>query len=227
MAAGTPTYPTILDTDATLGPTSTLVAGSTTLLAGDQIGLAKNWQNTIIALETIVGVTNSSVTTTHEYRIRKAAFSRWQAALQYSPPAILYAVFGTQNNRAHLAFNDSATWGAYFHDIVPLGAAMTGGIIVRLYWKSITTNTGNVVWGAQVDPLTTAESADTLTTQVTATTACSATTSVLVSTAITIATPGLTAGAPYMLLIQRLGANASDTMVGDACLRLVSVENAT
>jgi hypothetical protein len=58
MALGTPTYATgTTDTDATLGPTTGIVAGTTPLNAvgtnqGDQLGITKNLINTSIALET-------------------------------------------------------------------------------------------------------------------------------------------------------------------------------
>jgi hypothetical protein len=58
MALGTPTYSTgTTDTNATLGPTTGIVAGSTPLNAvgtnqGDQLGITNNLINTTIALET-------------------------------------------------------------------------------------------------------------------------------------------------------------------------------
>jgi hypothetical protein len=58
MALGTPTYSTgTVDTNATLGPTTGIVAGSTPLNAvgtnqGDQLGITNNLINTVINLET-------------------------------------------------------------------------------------------------------------------------------------------------------------------------------
>lgn len=78
MATGTPVYPTTLDTAATLGPTSGIVAGTTALNAvgtnqGDQLGITNNLINTVVALETAVGVTNSAVTTSLTYGVNHLA----------------------------------------------------------------------------------------------------------------------------------------------------------
>jgi hypothetical protein len=153
-------------------------------------------------------------------------FQVFQAALESSPPATLFATYGVQNNRPHLAFNDSATWGGYFFGVIPQGVNLASGLLVRLKWKSITVASGNAVWSVQFERLNTAESSDSFDTAPTpVVTACSGTTSALVETAITVTTiDGLTAGDGFGLLVQRLGANASDTLVGDACLRLVSIE---
>ena len=152
----------------------------------------------------------------------------FQAGIEFSQPATLYAVFGVQNARPHLAFNDSATWGAYFFGYIPTGISLTGGITIRLKWKSITATTGNCKWNVALERLNTAESADSFATATTGTTACSGTTSIIVETAIGPITganlDGLTAGDGFGLLVQRLGADGADTLVGDACLRLVIVE---
>ncbi len=235
MALGTQVYTSSggsLDTVATIGPTSGIVAGTTPLNAvgtnqGDQLGITNNIISALVALENVVGIVGSAVTTSHDYKIKKAPFVQFQAALDYSPPATLYGVFGVQNNRPHLAFNDSATWTALYFGIVPLTQLFASGLIVRLKWKSITVTTGNAVWGVAIERLNTAESADSFDTQVTATTACSGTQSALVETAITITTiDSIAAGDGFGLQVQRLGANGSDTLVGDACLRLISIESA-
>ena len=154
-------------------------------------------------------------------------FRQWQAAIEYSPPATLYAVFGVQNARAHLAFNDSATWTANFYGVVPSGTYLGAGLIVRLKWKSITVTTGNAVWNSAVERLNTAESADSFDTAATVTAGCSATQSALVESVIGPFTTidSITAGDGIGLQIQRIGANGSDSLVGDACLRTVSIES--
>lgn len=152
-------------------------------------------------------------------------FKTWVVGLEGSPPATLYAVFGTQNSRPHLAFNDAATWGTLLFGVVPTGVALGSGFIVRLKWKSITVTTGNAVWGVALERMNTGQGTDSLDTQATATTACSGTVSVLVETAITITTiDSMVAGDGFMLQVQRIGANGSDTMVGDGCLVTVSIE---
>ena len=74
MSLGTPTYPTTLDTAATLGPTSGIVAGTTPLNAvgtnqGDQLGITNNLINQVIALQTKCGVTASADTSSLDYKI--------------------------------------------------------------------------------------------------------------------------------------------------------------
>lgn len=72
MALGTPLYPVTLDTNATLGPT-TSVTGSTPTAStgsgqGDLLGVVNNLIAQIIALQTKVGVTSSADTTSLDFR---------------------------------------------------------------------------------------------------------------------------------------------------------------
>src|ERR1700726_4595938 len=114
MALGTPTYPTTLDTAATLGPTSGIVAGTTPLNAvgtnqGDQLGITNNLINQVIALETFAGVTSSTVTTTLEYRVRRYQFGQWPGGLTFIQPATLYAQFSAKaNGTPYLNFTTGA-----------------------------------------------------------------------------------------------------------------------
>jgi hypothetical protein len=80
MATGTPVFPTTLDTDSTLGPTSGIVAGTTALNGvgtgqGDQLGITKNLINQVIALETKVGANGSADTNSIDYKLAHAATS--------------------------------------------------------------------------------------------------------------------------------------------------------
>lgn len=74
MATGTPTFPTTLDTDSTLGPTSGISTTGSTLLSatgtgqGDQVGITRNLINSVIALETKVGVTSSTDINSLDYK---------------------------------------------------------------------------------------------------------------------------------------------------------------
>ncbi|SRR6266404_2719931 len=235
MPLGTPVYPTTLDTAATVGPTSGIVAGTTPLNAvgtnqGDQIGITNNIITVELALEAAVGVTNSTVTTSHEYRIRRRPWKQWVAGLEGNPPATLYATFGTVNAIPFLAFNDAATWTSTFIGMVPWGEVFASGIIVRLKWASATAITNAVKWGVAYERLgVLTVASDHFGTQVTGTTTVGGTVELFSETAITIPYANMVssvAGDPFRLQVQRLGADAADTMVGDAQLFTVSVENA-
>jgi hypothetical protein len=154
-------------------------------------------------------------------------FKVWTAGVEGYPPSTLYATYGVRNNRPYLAFNDSATWTAYFMTVVPTGASLGSGLVVRLKWMAATATTGNVVWGVAIERMTTDQDADSFDTQVTATTACSGTSGIAVETAITITTIDSAVALDGIIIqVQRLGANGSDSQVGDAQLELVSVETA-
>jgi hypothetical protein len=152
-------------------------------------------------------------------------FKVWTAGIEGYPPSTLYGTFGVRNNRPYLAFNDSATWTAYFMTVVPTGASLGSGLIVRLKWMAATATTGNAVLGVAIERMTTDQDADSFDTQVTATTATSGTSGIAVETAITITTiDGVTALDGMIIQVQRLGANGSDTVTGDIQIETVSVE---
>ena len=160
MALGTPGYPASIDNDATMGPTTGIIPGTTSLSAvgtnqGDQLGITRNLINSLIALENKVGINGSTVTTTLEYRVRKIPFKIWVAGLEFSPPATLNATFTSRNARPVLAFTDSATWSTLFFNIVPLGSILTSGVIIRLYWMGATAVTGNVIWSVAIERMNT------------------------------------------------------------------------
>ena len=231
MALGTPTYPTTLDTAATLGPTSGIVAGTTALNAvgsnqGNQLGITNNLINTMIGVETLVGVTNGTVTTSHEFRIRRNFWKVWVAGLEGSPPATLYANFVVRNNRPLLAFPTAVTSGTLLFGRVPWGMVLTSGVVLRYTWMAATAITGNVVWNAGIERLNTDQDADSIDTIGTVTTACSGTSGITVESVITLTTiDSMVAGDPFMLNVRRIG-GGSDTMAGDAQLQMVSIENA-
>jgi hypothetical protein len=154
-------------------------------------------------------------------------FKTWVAGLEGYTPSTLYATFGVRNNRPHLAFNDSATWTAYLMTVIPTGADLTSGLVVRTKWMAATATTGNVMWGVSIERMNTDMDADSFATQTTATTATSATSGILVETAITVSAAncdGAVAGDGIIVQLQRVGGNAADTATGDVQASLVTVE---
>lgn len=233
MALGTPVYPTTLDTAATLGPTSGIVAGTTALNAvgsnqGNQLGITNNLINTVVALETAVGVTGSTVTTSHEYRIRRAFWKVWVAGLEGCPPATLYAVFGVRNSIPFLAFDTATSWSTVFIGVVPWGQVLTSGVVVRIKWMAATATTLKTVWGCSFERMNTDEDADSFDTEtVDAGVTCSGTSGIMVESAITCTNiDSMVAGDAFRLKVARKVADANDTMAGDAQMVTVSIENA-
>jgi hypothetical protein len=236
MALGTPTFPTTLDTNATLGPTSGIVAGTTPLNAvgtnqGDQLGITNNLINNDIAMEGVIGVTGSTVTTSHEYRIRRVPYKTWVAGLDFNPAATNYGTFGTVNSIPYVSFPaQTVTTTVTFIGMIPWGAITSGGAVVRLMWDSPTATTGNVTWTAACEDIGAATvasdhfaSVTTITTTVNGTVATWNESDIDISSA-NFATFGGTAGNWVRLQIQRL---STDSMASIARLYTVSIESLT
>lgn len=234
MATGVPTYSNVLDTDLTLGQSTGIVSGVTKL--GEQnagqgtiLGIAKNLINTIIVLENVVGIVNSAVTTSHDYRIRRRPWNLWNAN-EGLPAATLYGVWGTVNSIPYLAFNDAVIWTSTFIGMCPWGAVLTGGVMVRLNWASATATAGDVVWGVALEKTgSTTVATDSFDTQTTGTSTTNVSAVELwTQTAITqVNLDGIVAGDVFRLQVQRVATAGGDTMIGDAQLFTVSVESAT
>lgn len=142
------------------------------------------------------------------------------------PPAASYANLNSRNSIAVLDFADAATTSAVFLSIIPDGAVLTSGITFTVKWISTTATTGNVVWQAEVERMSTDEDADSFDTAVTATGSANGTSGIITSTAITVTTiDSVAVGEPYRVRISRVGANGSDTMTDTA--ELIAVEAKT
>ncbi len=217
MALGTPTYPTTLDTADSIGPTSGIQPGLTPLNAiganqGDQLGITNNLINTLIGVETLVGVTNSTVTTTHDYRIRRAFIGTWPAGMLFIQPATLYAQFAAQaNGTPYLNFANSAVSvnTATFMGRMPWGAVLTTGVLVRLTWAAHVGTTGVAAFGVAIERFDAAQTvvSDHFGTQDTGTHAPGATIDFPVETAINLTTAhmnGVVAGSWFRIQVQRI-----------------------
>jgi hypothetical protein len=140
------------------------------------------------------------------------------------PPATAFATLDTRNSIAVLDYDDSAVEAATWVGIVPEGAVLTSGILVRIHWAATTATSGNVRWGVQFERAGTDLDADSYDTAALATGAANATSGIETVTEITCTTiDSLAAGDRYRVRVYRNATDAvEDTMTGDA--ELVAVE---
>lgn len=149
-----PEYPINIDSDNTIGPTSGIIRTSTHLSdtgvgQNDQLSIVQNLINTEVAIESVVGTTNSTVAATHEFRIRRRPWKSWLASEAIAPTS-LGPTPGTINTVPFLAFNDTTSWSTVFIGSVPWGAVVDGGVKIHIKWYSDNAN-GSVKWGAALE----------------------------------------------------------------------------
>lgn len=122
--------------------------------------------------------------------------------------------------RPYLAYDASADEAAYWTSIVPQGFTGTMTLVISYIMASATS--GNVVWGAAVEAVTSGDTVDldtteSLDTENTVTDAVPGTAGYLKQVSITLTNQDSAAVADYMRVrIRRLGSNGSDTATGDA-----------
>jgi hypothetical protein len=145
--------------------------------------------------------------------------------LDNQPPATDFATLDTRNSVALLDFDDAAPESAVFVGVIPEGAVLTSGIIVRLSWSAAAASpSGDCRWLVDIEKTTGHDiDADGYDTAVAGTTTTSGTSGLVNTTAITITTiDSVAAGDAFRVRVRRDAANAGDTMTGDA--ELVAVE---
>lgn len=146
---------------------------------------------------------------------------------QNQPPASNYATLDTRNSILVLDFDDTTQESAVFVGVIPEGASLGSGLIVRIWWMATTATSNSVRWGVQFEKTGTDNDADSFDTAATGTSATSATSGIETLTSITITTiDSLAAGDRFRLKVYRDAANAGDTMTGDAELVAVEVRSA-
>lgn len=235
MSTGTPVYPATLDTDASLGPTSGIVPGLGGTHLGDAgvgqgtlLGITTNLINTAIAIETKLGITNSTDITSHEYRLRKRPWKVW-SAYDAMPATTNYATMAYLNSIPVLVFNDgsrSPTATACFMGIVPWGAILTNGVIVRLVWVA-PSNAGACRWSVAFERFgVTDVTTDHFDVAVLGVGGASGTPNVAVSySPVITAIGGAVAGDPFRIQVTRIGPDPLDTIGGDVRLFEASIES--
>jgi hypothetical protein len=148
-------------------------------------------------------------------------------ALNNQPPASGFATLDTRNSIAVLDFGDTGTASAVFLGVMPEGASLGSGLIISLRWMATSATSGNVRWSVALERCNTDLDSDSFDTSVESTATTNGTSGIVTTTNITVtAVDGITAGDLFRLRVQRLGADAADTMSGDAELVAVEIRSA-
>ena len=144
------------------------------------------------------------------------------------PPAANFATRDQTNTTSPvdvLDFDPVTPEYAVWTGLIPEGFNMTGGLKAEITWKLDTaTPSGNVVWAAQIERMTTDLRSDSWDSAHTATGAANGTAGIATTTEITITNvDGLLAGEPFRIRIYRDAAAGGDTAAFDAELILLEV----
>lgn len=156
-----------------------------------------------------------------------AFLDSWDANL-VTFPASAPAGATSRNGHPVLTFDDTTAENVVIHDVLSADYA-TGSVSVRVDWVAATATTGAVVWGIEVERDTPGGQdidADGFAAQQTATSTTSGTSGIVTRTTITLTqaqADSWTAGDAYRMRVQRVAANGSDTLVGDAQVLRVSM----
>ena len=142
------------------------------------------------------------------------------------PPAANFATLDTRNSVSVLEFDAATEESAVFISVVPEGANLTSGLLVRIWWMGDTATSGNVRWAASLERTGTDMDSDSFDTATELTSAANGTSGIETVAEITCtAIDSLAAGERFRLRIARKAADATnDTMAGDAQLFLVEVQ---
>jgi hypothetical protein len=140
------------------------------------------------------------------------------------PGAANFATLNTRNSIAVLEFDAATEEYANFVGVIPEGANLTSGLLVRIWWMGATATSGNVRWGASFEATGTDLDVDSFDSVTQVTSAANGTSGIETVAEITCtAIDSLAAGQRFRLRIARIAADATnDTMTGDA--QLVAVE---
>ena len=139
------------------------------------------------------------------------------------PPASGFATFDTRNGILVLDFDDAATESAVFADVIPEGASLGSGILVRVGFAATSATSGSVRLRAEFERGTTDLDTDSFDTATEATVATNATSGVLTWGEITCTNiDSIVAGDYFRCRISRVGSDGGDTMSGD--MELLAVE---
>lgn len=124
----------------------------------------------------------------------------------------------SRNNQMVMAFDATTAESVRFGAVLPSDYSAET-ITVTIYWAADTATSGDVVWSVAFERGNTDMDADSFNTARTGTTTTNATAGIGNTTAITFTqaqADGVTASDKFRIQLQRVAADAGDTMTGDA-----------
>jgi hypothetical protein len=144
------------------------------------------------------------------------------------PPAANFATRDTTNSTSPvdvLDFDPVTNEFAVWTGLIPEGFNLTGGLKAEITWKLDTaTPSGDVVWAAQIERMTTDLRSDSWDSAHTASGTANGTAGITTTTEITLTNiDGVMAGEPFRIRIYRDAAAAGDTAAFDAELILLEI----
>jgi hypothetical protein len=148
-------------------------------------------------------------------------------AMTSQPPASNFATLDARNSVAVLEYDAAVEEATFWVWVVPEGASLGSGLIVKLHWMGDTATSGDVKWGVAFERMNTDVDTDSYDTETTGTGTTNATSGIITVTSITCTTiDGVTAGDAVRIKIARKAADGADTMSGDAQLVAVEIRSA-
>ena len=143
-----------------------------------------------------------------------------------APPSSSFAAWTRRNNHIVAAFDAGTDESLDFRGVLPQHYA-GGGLTIYVHWIAASATSGNCVWNAAMERLSTDMDSDSFATAQAATGAANGTSGIITTTSITMSSganmDSLAAGDAFRLRITRDADNGSDTMTGDAQLVCVEV----
>jgi hypothetical protein len=145
-------------------------------------------------------------------------------ALDNIPPGGGFATLDTRNSIPVLNFDAALNESGIFQGIIPTGSNLISGIRVNVEWIALTGILGNVFWGARFENANHDLDGDSFGPFATGVSATNGTAGIISTLSLNCtAIDSLSQGDSFRLHIVRSGANALDTLAGDAQLLYVDL----
>lgn len=150
--------------------------------------------------------------------VQMGLFDSNQATFPASSPAAA----SSRNEHPLLGFDATTAENVVFHGVLSKDYQSGNALLIDIDWVAETATTGAVVWGVEIEAIAAGGhdiDADSFDTQQTATGSANGTSGIVTRTQISLTNAeadAIAAGSAYRLRLQRLPADASDTMAGDA-----------
>ncbi len=216
----------VQDTDRIDWTPLALIADTNSLLLGSDADAVAGTRTDVAVHPAGLGARTTQVYD-ERYRLQSSVIVEWPAdALRRSGSTaakgpVPSAVVG--GAAYEYQFDDAASQQVYGYFTAPSDFAGSSPLVARLYWSAAAT-TGAVRWSVGVRASGNGEAMTGTYTGSQVTITVQTTTNRQNVTTITISSPGIAANDYLCLQIERVAANAGDTLIGDARLHFVSIE---